>query len=235
VKFNEKILEALAIAAEVCGSAMSPAAVRAVAMDLNEYPEEAVIKALIRCRRELSGRLTLAAIIERIDDGRPSADEAWAQVGTEDEGETLITTTEAMEACGSVRLLMGEDMVAARMAFRDAYKALVTENRTRGIPVKWMASLGHDVGRRVPALTRAVQAGRIGADYAARLCGVPADQLAGKALPAAPARPALAAAVMNALAQPSGPPKCGDPECNGFTHNGKPCPQWGIKDDGEGR
>lgn len=260
---SAQVMKLLAAAIEICGSQMSPAAVRVMGDKLAAYPEEAVLKALDRCMSEVTGRLSLAAIIQRIDDGRPSADEAWAQVGTNDENVTLVTTDEAMLACGEVRLLMEEgDMVAARMAFKSAYERIVTANRANGVKVKWRASLGFDKPGQVRALTAGVQAGKLDAEWAARLLGtVTAAELLGQA-PAPLALPgetrqaaeerkareaqrrlsdggdsapqSFGSALMATLAS-KGPPKCGDPECNGFSHNGKPCPQWGIKDDGEGR
>lgn len=169
---DERILESLAVAIELCGgSSWSKAAVAAVCVQLREYPIEAVLAALQRCCREVTGRLSLAAIIERIDDGRPTADEAWAQVGTDDEARTLVSTNEAMAALGEVRDLLDDDPVAARMAFKDSYKRIVTQSRAEGRAPEWFASLGHDPGGRTAPITQAVERGRLTTDYAQRLLG----------------------------------------------------------------
>lgn len=228
---SAQVMKLLAAAIEICGTPMSPAAVRVMGDKLAAYPEAAVLKALDRCMAEVTGRLSLAAIISRIDDGRPSADEAWAQVGAASEADTVVTTDEAMRALGLVSALLAEDPVAARMAFKDAYTRIVTEARGAGIPCKVRVSLGHDRGRRQGALARAVQAGQVDAGYAASLIGVLPAELTGQSRPALPkgeARPV--AELVGEVARASGPPRCG-PECNGFTHTGGwSCPQWGQKD-----
>lgn len=225
---SRRIVEALALTAEMCGAELSPAAARMFAGELAKYPEAAVLKALERARREITGRLSLAAIISRIDDGRPSADEAWAQVGAASEADTVVTTDEAMRALGLVSALLAEDPVAARMAFKDAYTRIVTEARGAGIPCKVHVSLGHDRGRRQGALARAVQAGQVDTGYAASLIGVLPAELTGQSRPALPrgeARPV--AELVGNVAKRSGPPPCGeDPSCDGWRHGDRPCPQW---------
>ena len=193
-ELNERILEALAVAVEVTGATLTPPAIKIMVAKLQQHPEAAVLKAIDRAMEEVHGRLSLASILERLkadreDDGRPSAEEAWAQVGTDDERLTLVTTDEAMRACGEVRLLIEQgDMVAARMSFKDAYARIVSENRAHGIPVKWMASLGFDNAGQVRALTAAVQSGKLDAQYAADLIGVEPAVLLGKAQPLARVR-----------------------------------------------
>ena len=235
-KPSRKLMEALAVAAEGCGGdRMSDGAAQVMFARLSVYPEAAALKAIDRCMREVTGRLSLAAIIERIEDGRPSPDEAWATVGTRDESRTLVCTTEAMEAMEVCRVLLEADEVAARMAFRDRYKAIVTENRSQGIPAKWYASLGQDREGRAPVLAAAVQQGRLTAEYAAGLLGVAPEQLAGIAQGQRPQLAAPVAALIGKVASElsMGPPPCGkDPTCNGFRHtspNGREttCPEWG--------
>lgn len=232
---SAKVMKNLALAIEMCGASLSPAAVRAMGDELAAYPEDAVLKALDRCKREVTGRLALAHIIARIDDGRPTADEAWAQVGTDDENLTFVTTNEAMTAWGQAWMLIDQgDMVAARMAFRDAYNRIVTEARVTGTPAKPHVSLGHDKASRARVLMQAVQTGRLDVDHAANLLGVPAAELTGQSRPvlsAGPARPV--AQLVGQIVKRSGPPPCGAEDCDGWTHgeNGPRCPQWG----GEGR
>lgn len=174
-----KILEAISVAAELTNTDLSKAGVLAMEADLQLFPEEDVVRALTRCRRELTGRLTLAAIIERLqeNDGRPNADEAWAAACcAADEGETVVWTTEAAEAFEAARQLIDfGDGVGARMSFRDAYTRIVREARENGTPVKWNASLGWDVDKRRKVLTRAVEQGRLPASFAAGLLPPPGD------------------------------------------------------------
>ena len=95
-----RIIKSLAITAEVCGSQLSEGALVVMAMGLSSYESEDVEKALKRVIREHKGRLSLAAIIERIDD--PSAsmgvDQAWAiAIAARRRGRTELCTYRSCE------------------------------------------------------------------------------------------------------------------------------------------
>src|SRR5438270_13827149 len=77
---NERILEALGVVCELTSTKLSEAATRVFANDLARYPEAQVLGALARCRREVKGRLTLAEVVSRLEDGRPGPEQAWAQI-----------------------------------------------------------------------------------------------------------------------------------------------------------
>ena len=179
------ILKAIAVTAELTGTELSEAALRVMAGDLDAYPEAAVLRALDRCRRELKTRLTLAAVLERIEgqDGRPGADEAWAiALGALDEADTVVWTEEIAQAFDVARpILEARDKVGARVAFRDAYERMVREAREAGQQGRWVASIGHDASRRDAALTQAVQRGRIAGESVAHLLAAPQGDGAVKA------------------------------------------------------
>lgn len=166
---NPKIIEALGVTCALTATEMPEAAVRVMAGDLAGYPEGAVLAALVRCRRELTGRLSLAAVIERIDDGRPGAEEAWAAC-PKSERESVVWTPEWAAAywiC-AVHIDRG-DLVAGRMAFLEAYRKRVTEARAKALPVTWKLSQGYDkIGREIAVLD-AVRVGRISAERAMAL------------------------------------------------------------------
>ncbi len=170
------VVKALAVTAELTGTELSAAALRVMAGDLAQYAEDSVLRALTRCRKELKYKLTLAEILERLNegDGRPSSDEAWATaLGALDEAETVVWTDEAQRAFAVARpVLSAGDKVGARMAFRDAYDRIVTENREAGQQAKWTASLGWDQERRVHALKRAESSGLLGHESVAALLPV---------------------------------------------------------------
>lgn len=176
-KPNANVMKRLAMALETCGTSLSEAAVQMVGEILAYYEPEAVIKALDRCMREVKGRLTPAEIIERIDDGRPTAEEAWAMVGHDDEGRTIVTTREAMEAMGTCRELFRDDPVAARMAFKDAYRREVQEGRAAKRPAVWMVSAGTDRAGYERAVYEALDKGRLSEDAAAKYLGTTAGNL----------------------------------------------------------
>lgn len=115
-------------------------------------------------------------------DGRPEADEAWAiAMRADDEAVTVVWTDEISQALSAARpVLANGDEVGARMAFKAAYGRLVTKARKEMCPVRWVASLGHDVAQREDALHQAVTQGQLPAPHVAALLPPPA-QVAGMA------------------------------------------------------
>lgn len=157
---SRTLLEAIAVTAELTGTNMSEGAARVMAADLANYPEDQVLTALTRCRRELKGRLTIADVLTRIDDGRPGVEEAWAMI-PRNESESVVWTAEMAQAFGVASRLIEEDPIAARMAFKEAYVVAVQRARERGITPRWTPSLGHDVLGRERAITEALEKGRL--------------------------------------------------------------------------
>jgi hypothetical protein len=178
------VSKAVTVTMELCGTAWSEAAVKAVNMRLQQYPAASVLAALSRCQTELNGRLTLAAIVERVEeaqaDGWPGPNEAWAAVGDRGEADTMVCVQEAFTALDSALPLMDSDAVAARMAFLESYKRLVAKAKADGRRPEWRASLGHDRAGRQRALLQAVERGWLPRAEAERQLGEP---LGPKALP----------------------------------------------------
>lgn len=110
------------------------------------------------------------------NDGRPDADEAWAiAMRADDEAITVVWTDEISAALSAARpVLANGDKVGARMAFKSAYERLVTKARKELRPVRWIASLGHDVAQREDALQQAVALGQLPAPHVAALLPPPA-------------------------------------------------------------
>ena len=159
----ERIALTLAATAEALGAELKPAALALMAEDLAAYPLAAVERALLHCRRELTGRLTLAAVIDRIEreDGRLTGDEAWSlAITAQDEGVTVVWTDEIAHAYGlALPILQEGDRVGARMAFLRGYERITREHRDARQPVQVLVSLGHDRAGRAEAIERAVSAG----------------------------------------------------------------------------
>lgn len=155
------LAKAVAVTAELTGTNLSETAIQVMLDDLARYPEHQVMGSLTRCRRELKGRLTIADVVSRLNDGRPGVEEAWAML-PKDEYSTAVWTVEMSQASAVVHDLMASgDEVAARMAFKEAYNRLCQDARDRGEPVSWSASLGWDKNGRESALKAAVVAGRL--------------------------------------------------------------------------
>jgi hypothetical protein len=170
---SAKLIQAVAVTAELCGRTFSEAAARVFVMDLGAYPEEQVIKALTRCRKEVRGVLTVSDVINRLDDGRPGAEEAWAML-PKSEAESAVWTDEMREAYAVASSLLAQgDEIAARMAFKESYQRRVIDARDAGTVVRWEATLGTDRHLRERAVTRAVEAGRLTHDHAMLLLPAP--------------------------------------------------------------
>lgn len=160
------LAKAVAVTAELTGTNLSETAIQVMLEDLARYPEPQVMGSLTRCRRELKGRLTIADVISRLNDGRPGVEEAWAML-PKDEYTTAIWTVEMSQASAVIHDLIERDEVAARMAFKEAYNRLCQDARDRGEPVSWSATLGWDKMGRESVLKAAVVAGRLSQEQVA--------------------------------------------------------------------
>ncbi|HFJ9785354.1 TPA: hypothetical protein ACGW1K_004263 [Stenotrophomonas maltophilia] len=128
---QERLVELLVATAEVIGDRISPSAAVFMVSDLAQYPLPMLERALASCRRELKARLSLAAILERIEDGHPAPNEAWANaIRAADEGATVVWTEQTRDAWAvALPLVQAGDKIAARPAFLEVYTRLVKEAR----------------------------------------------------------------------------------------------------------
>lgn len=162
------------------GKTLPPDVVEVYMARLSRYPEDAIREALRRCQNEIKGHLALRDIIERIDDGHPSPNEAWA-LCPKSEDQSVVWTDEIAAAHASTSGL--GDQVAARMAFIETYKRLVGDSRAESKPINFFLSAGRDVAGRDQAVSEAVALGRL-----------PASSVdSTRQLESAPASPALPA------------------------------------------
>ncbi|ULJ60799.1 hypothetical protein [Wielerella bovis] len=162
---EDKIAQALAVCAELTGTVLTQAAFDVMLEDLSTYDVRMVLNALNRCRRELTGRLTLAAILQRMDCGLPSADEAFGLLAEAAKNEylTVVVPEIAQIAMGqgAQSLLDLGDKTGARMAFRGAYERMVEEMRQRGEMGVWTVSAGLDKVQMETAIGEAVNQGKL--------------------------------------------------------------------------
>lgn len=164
------LLKAIAVTAELTGTEWSKEAALAVADELRGYPLADVKIALTECRKNLKGRLTLAEILDRIPSGHPGPEVAWATIAKAmgNEQLTLVWTDQMREAYG-IASQLADDPVQARMAFKEAYLALVKQARQTGLKPVWSVSLGYDVKGRELAVSEAVAKGQIPYEQARKL------------------------------------------------------------------
>lgn len=162
------IIQALTVCAELTGTQLSEAAFDVMVDDLMAYEAQSVLAALNRCRRELTGRLTLAAVLQRLDTGLPSADEAFGMLveGWRNEALTVVVPAIAMRAAGNgaQELYFCGDKTGARMAFKGAYERLAADVQGKAA---WFVSAGNDREQRSAAVMAAVKAGRLEQEQAA--------------------------------------------------------------------
>lgn len=176
---SAKIIDALTVVAEITGATLSVPAIKGIAMELAQHPEHEVLKALAKCKRECKYKLTLADILERIDqsNGFIGADEAWSLAcQAMDESATVVMTEQITQAWGVARDVM-PDKVGARMAFREVYNRLVDQAKDAGQQPVWFASLGHDKQGREAPLMQAAQLGRLSMNQVQQLLPAP-EQIA---------------------------------------------------------
>ena len=159
------LASAICATAEAMGQEMNPGTAAMMAEDLCAYPVFVVKAALKACRFEVKGKLAMADILQRVQasDGRPGKDEAWAiAMTTNDEFETVVLTDEVQLALAAAKsVLDAGDKIGARMAFISAYERFVAQARQDTKPVNWHVSVGFDAGRRIQAVTKAVELKRI--------------------------------------------------------------------------
>lgn len=167
---SKALIQAIAATAELCGKVYTPAAAALLASDLDSFDERAVLSALTRCRKELDGKpFNVAAVIARIDDGRPGPQEAWAMMPVQ-ESMSVVWTDEMRDAwAASMPLLDGRGNVAARMAFLEKYTSCITVARDQRLPPRWTPSLGLDPHGREQALRTAVEKRRLSVEHARTL------------------------------------------------------------------
>ena len=167
------LIEALAVTAELTGTELSKAASTALCAELVAYPEADVLASLARCRRELRGKMSLSDILDRLPNGRPGVEEAWAliQQVMRNEQASIVWTDEMREAYG-VAAPLQDDLVAARMAFKEKYTACVATARAGRRLASWSVSLGWDITQRTEAVQEAARRNLISQSYADRLIGL---------------------------------------------------------------
>ncbi len=164
------LIKMIASTFEACSATdLSDGAKELVVSALEEYPDAALEKALTRCVKEVRGRLSPALIIDRIDDGRPGPEEAWAMVDHMYGNESAsVVWTDDMAACFFL-VCNSSSKITARMAFMEKYRKSVASSKAEGRPIKWKTSLGTDPDERERVVREAVTKNRLTAGRAHEL------------------------------------------------------------------
>lgn len=159
-KEKDAVVKAVAIVCELTGTQFSEAAQLVMLRQLAVYPSRQVLAAIERCAVEVKGRLTLPDIVQRLDDGRPGVEEAWAMMPKAEQDAGCVTD-EMSEAWGAAAHLYSADQIGARMAFKESYLAALTRNRRAAVPTKWRVSAGWDKASTEAAAIEGLKAGRL--------------------------------------------------------------------------
>jgi hypothetical protein len=151
----------LAIQAEMKEQSMSDAVIRYLITELGSYGFDPVMQALRKLGKESSFKINLAEIIKRIDDGRPSAQIAWAECPKDESDSAVLTEEQNRAFCNVSHLLYVNDPIPARMAFIEEYNRLIEVARAEAKPVKYVLSNGTYKQGRIDAVKNSVQAGKL--------------------------------------------------------------------------
>lgn len=100
--------------------------------------------------------------ILQANDGWIEAEEAWSIVSkTLNDERVTVFWTVPMQAAFGVAMSLQDDMVGARMAFKEVYNRELAKARERGDGPTWQISPGTDAAMRAAAITEAVRLNRI--------------------------------------------------------------------------
>lgn len=99
--------------------------------------------------------------------GHPGAEQAWALLApkVKSDAPTVFVTDPMREAYGAA-LALEDDLVAARMAFKETYTAAVAIAEANGIQPHWSMMPGTDARQKELAITEAVKKGIASQEWA---------------------------------------------------------------------
>jgi hypothetical protein len=178
----EELTRSIALTAEMNGHKLSADLLNCILDDLADYPEEDCLKA-VRMVRQKGERVNTANIIKYFKPSKgahPNPEEAWSIALRALDGEnSMVWTKEIVEAWNVARnVQQAGDLVGARRAFILKYEEALKDVLLNGRPAKWLFSVGFNSGDKVDCIARALEDGKINADYAGRvLKGSEIDQL----------------------------------------------------------
>lgn len=177
---EEQLVDMIMVTAEVMGHELKPAAVMMMVSDLAEYDFKALTITLTRCRKELTGKLTLKGILDLLAPagGWVSANEAWSRaLPAADESKTVVWTDEARKAWFvALPMIEARDKVGARMAFIAAYEREVANAKNSGKAPQYEVSPGEDELLREATIRQAQSEGLLPAPVKQLALAAPVDE-----------------------------------------------------------
>ena len=177
---EDQLVDMIMVTAEVMGHELKPAAVMMMVSDLSEYDFKALCITLTRCRKELTGKLTLKGILDLLSPagGWVSANEAWSRaLPAADESKTVVWTDEARKAWFvALPMIEAKDKVGARMAFIAAYEREVANAKNSGKAPQYEVSPGDDELLREAVVRQAQNEGLLPAPAKHLALAAPVDE-----------------------------------------------------------
>lgn len=161
----KKFISDLKIATSLFGKELTEPAIMMMVSVLSGYEENELCDSLKKCILKNKFFPTVADIISNLSSGHPNVEEAWALVPKTND-ETAAMTQVMRRAFGSCYGLLEEDLIAARMVFKEVYEKELMNALVGGEKPKWEITLGHDKSKRITALQDAVVKKRIAIEYA---------------------------------------------------------------------
>jgi hypothetical protein len=109
--------------------------------------------------------------------GHPGVEQAWAMIAPKvsSDAPTVFVTEEMREAYGAA-LSLEDDMIAARMAFKETYTRAVQQAEALGKGPIWSMMPGTDPSGKEAAITEAVKKGYVTTEWALRQLPVEAHE-----------------------------------------------------------
>jgi hypothetical protein len=175
----DKFTELWKASCELAGKGPSDSAITLAFGLLSKYEWAPVRSAILShmTKSEFSPKpVNIISFIES-QDGRPTADEAWAiAIESFDEYRSVNINQEIMQSLSEARGIYHDgDKVGARLAFRAAYDRTVSKARASGDGVGWYTSqgIGNDKGERRDVMEKGELEGLFGPGQQ-KLLGQPA-------------------------------------------------------------
>lgn len=106
--------------------------------------------------------ITAADILDNLDDGRPSPEEAWYTINKSVYGNNVLTY-EQKYAWDLVRSEYKTNQLGAKLSFMNIYKSKVSDSRIKGIMVKYILSISKfsSESERAMFIEQAINSGKI--------------------------------------------------------------------------
>ena len=168
-----QVIHNLKVAFEVMGQDVSREATEVMASRLFRFTYPQVKAAIGRAIDESKYKITVAEIISRIDDGRPSPTQAWQSMSQFKESDAYYVPDEMHRAwCGVSTDMEHADnsiKIACRQSFLETYEKMCQESCDQGKPISYFLSQPQGIGREqkvLEVITKAIAQGQITTDKA---------------------------------------------------------------------